>query len=460
MGSNRRETRGQSRRTFLKTSTAAAVSAAAAPIVAENVRGANERIRIGLVGLGGRMHSHVAALAELAEPMNIEIAAICDCDQQKLAEAEKHYPQLAGKKLLRYSEQRKLFEDKSIHAVSFSTQDHWHALQTIWACQAGKDVYIEKPPSHNIWEGRKMVEAVRKYGRIVQVGTQCRSSPNIIEGIRKLREGIIGDVYMARGMTYKIRGHLGKHKPTQPPPGLDWDAWVGPAEMVEYSPFMHRRWYWISNFASGDTANQTVHDIDIIRWGLGLETAPTKVQSMGGRFPPAADDDADTPNTQTFSCQWEGKDLLVTFEIRHWYTPSEAGFRDQYPFVDHSNVVGVIFFGTKGYMIIPDYSSYRTFFGPKCEPGPYAHTPGEPMMDKEHFANWIQAMRSRKPEDLTADILTGHLSCSICHLAKIAYKLGRTIQFDPKTEQFPGDEEANRLLKRKYRPPYIVPEQV
>jgi len=444
----------------LKTSTAAAVSAAAAPIVAENVRGANERIRIGLVGLGGRMHSHVAALAELAEPMNIEIAAICDCDQQKLAEAEKHYPQLAGKKLLRYSEQRKLFEDKSIHAVSFSTQDHWHALQTIWACQAGKDVYIEKPPSHNIWEGRKMVEAVRKYGRIVQVGTQCRSSPNIIEGIRKLREGIIGDVYMARGMTYKIRGHLGKHKPTQPPPGLDWDAWVGPAEMVEYSPFMHRRWYWISNFASGDTANQTVHDIDIIRWGLGLETAPTKVQSMGGRFPPAADDDADTPNTQTFSCQWEGKDLLVTFEIRHWYTPSEAGFRDQYPFVDHSNVVGVIFFGTKGYMIIPDYSSYRTFFGPKCEPGPYAHTPGEPMMDKEHFANWIQAMRSRKPEDLTADILTGHLSCSICHLAKIAYKLGRTIQFDPKTEQFPGDEEANRLLKRKYRPPYIVPEQV
>ena len=460
MGSNRRETRGQSRRTFLKTSSVAAVSALAAPSVAESVRGANERIRIGLVGLGGRMHSHVAALAELAEPMNIEISAICDCDQQKLAEAEKHYPQLAGKKLLRYTDQRKLFEDKTIDAVSFSTQDHWHALQTIWACQAGKDVYIEKPPSHNIWEGRKMVEAARKYGRIVQVGTQCRSSPNIIEGIRKLREGIIGDVYMARGMTYKIRGHLGKHKPTPPPPGLDWDAWVGPAEMVEYSPFMHRRWYWISNFASGDTANQTVHDIDIIRWGLGLDTAPTKVQSMGGRFPPAADDDADTPNTQTFSCQWEGKDLLVTFEIRHWYTPSEAGFRDQYPFVDHSSVVGVIFFGTKGYMIIPDYSSYRTFFGPKGEPGPYAHTPGEPMMDKEHFANWIQAMRSRKPEDLTADILTGHISCTICHLAKIAYKLGRTIQFDPKTEQFPGDEEANRLLKRPYRPPYVVPEQV
>jgi predicted dehydrogenase len=460
MRSNHPKPRGQSRRSFLKTSTAAAVSPVAAPLVAQNIQGANERIRIGLVGLGGRMRSHVAALAELAEPMNIEIAAICDCDQQRLAEAEKHYPPLAGKKLLRFTDQRKLFEDKSIHAVSFATQDHWHALQTIWACQAGKDVYIEKPPSHNIWEGRTMVEAARKYGRIVQVGTQCRSSPHIIEGIRKLREGIIGDVYMARGMSYKIRGHLGKHKPTPVPPGLDWDAWVGPAEMVEYSPFMHRRWYWISNFASGDTANQTVHQIDIIRWGLGLETAPTKVQSMGGRFPPAADDDADTPNTQTFSCQWEGQNVLVTFEIRHWYTPNEAGFRDQYPFVDHHNVVGVIFFGTKGYMIIPDYSSYRTFFGPKCEPGPFAHTPGEPMMDKEHFANWIQAIRSRKPEDLTADILTGHISCTICHLAKIAYQLGRTVRFDPKTEQFPGDEEANRLLRRKYRPPYVVPEQV
>ncbi len=460
MSTHHRNTPGQNRRSFLKTSTATAVSTIAVPVVAENIRGANERIRIGLVGLGNRMRSHVAALAELAEPMNIEIAAICDCDQQRLAEAEKHYPQLAGKKLLRYTEQKKLFDDKSIHAVSFSTQDHWHALQTIWACQAGKDVYIEKPPSHNIWEGRKMVEAARKYGRIVQVGTQCRSSPNIIEGIRKLREGIIGEVYMARGMTYKIRGHLGKHKPTPVPPGLDWDAWVGPAEMVEYSAFMHRRWYWISNFASGDTANQTVHQIDIIRWGLGLETAPTKVQSMGGRFPPAADDDADTPNTQTFSCQWEGQNVLVTFEIRHWYTPSEAGFRDQYPFVDHSNVVGAIFFGTKGYMIFPDYSSYRTFLGPKGEPGPFAHTPGEPMMDKEHFANWIQAMRSRKPEDLTADILTGHLSCTICHLAKIAYQLGRTVQFDPKTEQFPGDPEANALLKRKYRPPYVVPEEV
>ena len=449
------------RRKFLKTSALAATSLAAAPAIAQNAvtRSPNDRIRVGLVGLGDRMNSHIGNLAALAD-QNVEIVAICDCDQEKLNSAEVRYRGLAGKKLVRYTEQKKLFDDKSIDAVTFSTQDHWHALQTIWACQAGKDVYVEKPPSHNIWEGRKMVEAARKYGRMVQVGTQCRSSPNIIEGIQKLKEGIIGDVYMARGMTYKHRGHLGKHNPRPVPPGLDWNAWVGPAKMVEYSSFMHRRWYWISNFASGDVANQTVHDIDIIRWGLGLDAHPSKVQSMGGRYVPAVDDDADTPNTQTFSCQWEGRKVLVTFEIRHWHTPSEAGFRDQYPFVDHTNVVGVIFFGSEGYMIIPDYSCYRTFLGPKCEPGPFAHVPGEPFPDGEHFVNWVKAMRSRKHKDLSADVETGHLSCSICHLAKIACKLGRTVHFDPKTERFVGDGEADAMLKREYRESYEVPEQV
>jgi predicted dehydrogenase len=456
------------RRQFLKTSAvAAAASLVAAPAIAEGPKSPNDRVRVGLVGLGGRMHSHVAALADMANE-NVEIVAICDCDQSKLDGAEKSYPGLAGKKLTRYTEQKKLFDDKSVDAISFSTQDHWHALQTIMACQAGKDVYVEKPPTHNIWEGRKMVEAARKYNRMVQIGTQNRSSPNVMEGIRKLKEGIIGDVYMARGMTYKLRGHLGKHRPRPVPAGLDWDAWVGPAKMVEYSNFMHRRWYWNSNFASGDVANQTVHDIDIIRWGLGIDTHPTKVQSMGGRFVPATDDDADTPNTQTFSCQWAGRDVLVTFEIRHWYTPSEAGFRDQYPFVDHSGVVGVIFFGSKGYMIIPDYSSYRTFFGPKCEPGPFAYMPHDPkqlyaggiMMDKEHFQNWVKAIRSRNYKDLTADVEQGHLSCSICHMAKIACKLGRTVNLDPKTERFVGDDEANAMIKREYRKPYVVPEQV
>jgi predicted dehydrogenase len=465
-----------SRREFLKSSAAAAgASLWAVPAIARSAQSANDRIRIGLVGMGGRMYHHVAALNELIPQANVEIAAICDCDQNRLDGAMKGYSGLAGKKPAVYTDQRKLLDDKSIDAVSFATQDHWHALQTIWACQAGKDVYVEKPATHDIWEGRKMIEAARKYQRMVQVGTQNRSSPNVMEGIRKLKEGIIGKLYMARGISYKLRGNLGKHRPRPVPAGLDWDAWVGPAKWVEYSRFQHHRWYWISNFASGDMANQTCHDIDIIRWGLDLDTHPNIVMSLGGRYVPAEDDDADTPNCQSLVCQWEGRNVQVSFEVRHWYTNSEAGMRDTYPFVAPNDVVGVIFFGSEGYMIIPDYSSYYVFLGPSLGPnrepfqpgkspspslGPHAAAEGHPMVDTPHFQNWIAACRSRKHEDLNADVEQGHLSTAMCHLAKISNQLKRSVHFDPKTERFVNDEEANKLLKREYRPPYVVPEQV
>ena len=284
------------RRSFLKSSAAVGMAAFAAPAVAMNVRGANERIRVGLVGLGARMQEHIGSLTVLAQSENVEIAAICDCDQSRLDSTLKACPDLAGLKLKVYRDQRKLLDDRDIDAVSFATQDHWHALQTIWACQAGKDVYVEKPPTWCIWEGQQMVKAARKYGRIVQVGTQNRSNPNVREGMQQLKDGLIGDLYMARGMTYKIRGNLGKHTPGPVPAGLDWDAWVGPARMVDYSEFQHRRWYWLSNFGSGDIANQTVHDIDKIRWGLGLDDYPITVMSMGDRFRPAR---TMTPTRQT-----------------------------------------------------------------------------------------------------------------------------------------------------------------
>ena len=461
------------RRTFLKSSATAGIAAFAAPAVAMHVRGANERIRVGMVGLGGRMRSHIGSLTVLSKAENVEIAAICDCDQAKLDSAVKAYPDLEGLKLKTYSQQRKLFDDKDIDAVSFSTQDHWHALQTIWACQAGKDVYVEKPPTWCIWEGRQMVKAARKYGRMVQIGTQNRSTPNIREGMQQLKDGLIGDLYMARGMTYKMRGNLGKHSPRPVPAGLDWDAWVGPAKMVEYSNFQHHRWYWNSNFASGDVANQTVHDIDKIRWGLGLDDHPITVMSLGDRFAPGEDDDADTPNTQAFMCKWADRKVLVTFEIRHWYTNSEAEMRDKYPFVAENQCVGEIFFGTKGYMIFPDYSSYYSFLGPKNEPGPFK-TAGQvrdalsssQLTDwrsesAPHFKNWIDAIRSRKHEDLNADVEQGHLSTTVCHLAKISCKLGRSVHFDPKTERFVNDPEADRYLRRDvYRAPYVIPEEV
>jgi predicted dehydrogenase len=462
------------RRDFMKSSATVAAGTAtfALPTVMLGGRGANERIRVGMVGLGGRMHSHIGSLAAMAQSDNVEIAAICDCDQSKLDGAIQSYPGLAGLKLKTYTEQRRLFDDKSIDAVSFATQDHWHALQTIWACQAGKDVYVEKPPTWCIWEGRKMVDAARKYQRMVQIGTQNRSSPNVREGMQKLHEGLIGEIYMARGIAYKIRGNLGKHHPRPVPPGLDWDAWVGPAQMVEYSSFHHHRWLWISNFASGDVANQTVHDIDKIRWGLALNAHPVTVMSLGDRFTPGEDDDADTPNTQAFLCKWAGHKALVTFEFRHWYTNSEAGMRDKYPFMEKNSCVGEIFFGSKGYMIFPDYSSYYTFLGPNNEPGPlktegpndaakgYAGTFWK-VESVPHFRNWLQAIRSRRHEDLNADVEQGHLSMAVCHLAKISCKLGRSMHFNPQTERFVNDPEADKFLKRpEYRKPYVIPEVV
>ena len=456
--------RDSNRREFLKSSAVlAGASVMAAPAIAQSANSPNERVRVGLVGLGGRMRSHIGSLVGMAETDNVEIAAICDCDQSKLDSATKAYPDLAGLNLTTYTDQRKLFDDKSIDAVSFSTQDHWHALQTIWACQAHKDVYVEKPPTWCIWEGRKMVEAARKYNCMVQIGTQNRSSPNVREGMQKLKEGVIGKLYMARGMTYKMRDNLGKHNPQPPPQGLDWDAWVGPAKMVQYSSFNHRRWYWIENFASGDVANQTVHDIDKIRWGLGLDTHPVTVMSLGDRYVPGEDDDADTPNTQAFLCKWEGHKVLVTFEFRHWYTNSEADMRDQYPFVAENQCVGEIFFGSEGYMIFPDYSSYHTFLGPKNEPGPFKTAGAGIDWHNEsipHFRNWVSAIRSRKHEDLNADVEQGHLSTAVCHLAKISAKLGRSVHFDPQTERFVNDPEADKLLKREYREPYVVPNEV
>ena len=453
------------RRKFLASSAAASTLAAtvASPAIARSAQSANDRVRVAMVGLGGRMQSHIGSLAAMAKTDNVEIAAICDCEQDKLDAAEKNYPGLAGLKLKKYTDQHKLFDDRSIDAVSFATQDHWHALQTIWACQAGKHVYVEKPPTWCIWEGRQMVKAARKYKCMVQIGTQNRSSPNVVEGMRKLHEGAIGKLYMARGMTYKMRGNLGKHNPRPAPKGMNWDAWVGPAKMVEYSSFNHHRWYWIENFASGDVANQSVHDMDKIRWGLKLQTHPITVMSMGDRFAPGEDDDADTPNTQSFMCKWADHKVLVTFEFRHWYTNAEANMRDKYPFVAPGQCVGEIFFGSEGYMIFPDYSSYYTFMGPNNEPGPFKTAgPGIDWRNESvpHFRNWINAIRSRRHEDLNADVEQGHLSCTVCHLAKISCKLGRSVHFDPTTERFVNDPAADKFLKREYRKPYVIPDEV
>jgi len=446
------------RRKFMKTSAALAGAAAfAVPAIASGPASPAGRVRVGVVGLGGRGRvSHCGALLDLAKE-NVEIAALCDCDENRLGPALAEVAKRSGKRPAAFGFIKKLLDDKSIDAVALATPNHWHALETIWACQAGKDVYVEKPASHNIFEGRKMVEAARRYGRIVQHGTQCRSSPKIREGIEKLKQGVIGRVYMARGIAFKLRAG-GRNEIGPVPKGMNWDLWLGPAPEAPYNRLAVYRWRFLKDYGNGEIGDQGVHQLDIIRWGLGVNVHPERAQSMGGHF--VHKDDEDTPGNQLFACRYDGRDLLVQFETRNWLTNSEAGMGIEYPFVDHQNVVGVIFFGTEGYMTIPDYSSYYVFLGPKRTPGPSASVPGNPMMDTDHFANWIAAVRSRKPGDLYAEIEEGHLSSTLCHLANIAYRTGHTLTFDPKSERFPGDDEANKLLTRPYRKPYVVPASV
>ena len=445
------------RRNFLKSSAALAAGVstigAAALVRAE----ANNRIRVAVVGLGGRGQSHVQALHALAAE-NVELAALCDCDETSLTRSAAAYEKLSGKKVAVVNDLRKLLDDKSIDAVSFATPNHWHSLGVIWACQAGKDAYVEKPGSHNVFEGRRMVEAARKYQRIVQHGTQCRSSPNIREGVQKLREGAIGRVYLARAVIFKVRNAIGRLTAEPVPAGLNWDAWLGPAPEQAYCPTRRRGWHYLWDFGNGQLGNQGVHQMDLIRWGLDLRTHPTRIQSLGGRY--THDDDQQTPDTQICAYEFEGRDLLVEVEVRNWYTNTEAGMGEQFPFVDHQSVVGVIFVGREGYMLFPDYSSYYTFLGRDRRPGPVKSVAGEPMMDTDHFRNWIQAVRSRDERDLAADIEEGHLSSALCHLANVAQRTGRTVSFDPQTERFANDEEANRLLTRPSRPPYVVPDRV
>jgi predicted dehydrogenase len=450
--------KNKSRRQFLKTSAAVAVSAVAAPAIAQDSRSPNGQVRVALLGLGGRMASHVAALAEMA-PENVKIVAICDCDQKKLAQASKLYPQLENLKLTVYDDMHKLLDDKSVDAITNGLGDRWHALSTIWACQAGKDVYVEKPGSHNLFEGRQTVAAARKYNRMVQHGTQNRSSPNIREGIQKLHEGNIGDLYMGRGLDYKLRGNLGTVKPSAVPEGLDWDKWLGPKPLRPYSQFWHRRWYWNLELANGCFANQAVHELDILRWGLGLDEHPVFVNATGGKF--VHEDDRTCPTHVAISYQFEGNKPMVTYEHRSWYTNSEAGFRDPYPFVQPNFPVGTIFFGTKGYQIFPDYSSYHSFLGPNGQPGPSKTEEGHPMADLPHFQNWVKAIRGRDHSLLNADIEEGHKSMVLCLLARTSWQVGRPIRFDPTTEQVLGDDEANRMLNEpEYREPYVVPKEV
>ena len=407
----------------------------------------NDTVRVAVVGCGGRGSSHMGAWTSMP---NVELAALVDVDD---SHSERYNGQLQRKNLPpvpTFRDIRKVLDDKSIDAVSIATPNHWHTLQTIWACQAGKDVYVEKPCSHNIFESRQIVAAARKYNRMVIMGSQSRSSPALQEAVQKMKAGEFGEIYMARGLCFKSRNTIGKTPVEKVPLGVDYDMWCGPAPLRPFTKNrFHYNWHWFWDTGNGDLGNQGIHEVDIARWGLGV-THPTKVSSIGGKF--MFDDDQETPNTLNTAFEFDvaGKKKMMEFEVRHWHSNHEAGIGGERA----GNTIGNTFYGADGYLIIDGYNKYTSFMGPQGKPGPTRNE------RDTHFENFIAGVRSRKREELNAEIEEGAMSCVLVHLANMSYRLGRTLHWDEKTWTVKGDAEANTMLTREYRAPYVVPAKV
>lgn len=448
-----------SRRTFLRTAATGAILAAVSPvalakdpvkkpvIIPSGAKGANDRIRVAVLGVNGRGKNHIEEIMGLAEKANVEVAVLCDPDmdvlQVRAGEFEKKY----GKKVMIEQDFRKTYDDQTIDAVSLATPNHWHALQTIWACQAGKDVYVEKPATHNIYEGKKMIEAAYKYNRIVQHGVQLRSSVAIREAMQHLQDGLLGRVYMSRGLVYRWRPDIGNKGISQTPPGLNYDLWCGPAPMRPFTRnLVHYNWHWHWNYGNGDVGNQGIHETDLCMWGLGLDHLPERITSMGGKF--LWDDCKEVPEIQSSIYHYPKEKKIIQFEVRNWCTNEEDGAG-----------VGNIFYGEKGYMVVKGYGTYETYMGEKREKGPSRTEKGELTL---HFQNWFDAIRARDMSIQNGPVQTGHLASSLAHLGNISYRLGRQLEFDSVAERFigEGENEANSMLTRDYRAPYLLPEIV
>lgn len=439
------------------------------------VLGANNRVRIAICGLHGRGGDHLKNFSKIE---NVEIAALCDVDESVLRQRSAQMEKMGLAKPSTFTDVRKLLEDKSIDAISIATPNHWHSLMAIWACQAGKDVYVEKPCSHNLWEGRQLVKAAQRYKRIVQHGTQIRSATAAREMVQKMKDSYLGEVYMARGLCFKWRDTIG-HAPEQAvPAGVDYDLWMGPAPVRPFSMNrFHYNWHFNWTYGNGDIGNQGVHQMDVARWGMGL-TFPNKVSAMGGHF--MFDDDQQTPNDLNCSFQFdlpEGKRKVINFEVRHWITNHEAeigtvalgspepkrstGQPKLGPLAGGHNTVGNIFYGSKGYLSTgdEDATTFVSWLGRDQEEQPAI----KGGVENDHFKNFIECVMSRNAAGLNAPIEEGHISCALIHLANASYRLGRTLNFDPETQQVIGDDEANHLLRdgdRGYRSPFTIPEDV
>jgi len=447
------------RRQFLRTT---ATTAAAVALWRPNLvwAGANNRVRIAVIGIHGMGQNHIKEFAALPD---VEVAALCDVDENLFGEViKKHFTSRHRREPKTYTDLRRLYEDKDIDAVSIVTPNHWHALAAIWAIQAGKHVTVEKPCCHNLYEGQKLVEAAKKYKVIVQDGAEQRSNPCAQTMAKFLHEGGLGEVYMAKGMCYKWRPTIRHYEDEPVPSGVHYDLWLGPAPQRPFNRNrFHYNWHWNWDYGNGDMGNQGVHEMDIARWGLGVKL-PTKITAMGGHF--LFNDDQQTPNVLMAMFEFPNPDgaadkkKILQFEVRGWCTNRE-GFTEgvtenanTYMTSDRNNI-GNLFYGAKGYMT-KNVNEWRTFLGENREPGPTGKGLGN------HYAAFVNAIREGDPATFNTSIEEGFYSCALVHLGNIAYRLGRSLEFDPQTMRFPRDEEANAMLTRPYRAPFIVPDNV
>jgi predicted dehydrogenase len=478
----------QQRRDFLKTTAAITATMALPASAYSNIRGANEAIRLAVIGTKSRGQDHINGLES-------HVVALCDCDSRWLNVRAREFERKTNKKLETYTDFRKVCENKDIDAVSVATPNHTHSIIAITAAQNEKDVYCEKPVSHNVWEGRQLVNAARKYNRIIQCGTQSRSSPSLMEAVEFVRSGKLGKIKYAIGTCFKPRQSIGKlDKPLQIAKDLDYELWCGPAEKKElYRPSLHYDWHWDFNTGNGDMGNQGIHQMDIARWFLGESTISPKVLSIGGRL--GYDDAGNTPNTQTVIHLYENAPLI--FETRG--LPKSKEFQNDQWGRSMDNYrgsrIGVIVQCENGHIVIPSYSDATAF-----------NNDGSVIQKwgggGNHYANFIAAVGSRKPEDLNAEILEGHLSSALCHTGGMSHQLGERatanecreaagmnelfaesfdrmnkhlqangintdqsvltlgamLEFETKTETAKGNDRAQQMLTREYREPFVVPD--
>jgi len=475
------------RRKFLKTTAAASAAFSTFTIAGTKasgrVIGANDTIRLGVAGIHSRGSFHIN---EFAKQNNVDVTYLIDPDSQLFNARSQQVKAKGGNDPKCVQDIRDALDDNNLDAVSVATCNHWHSLITVWACQAGKDVYVEKPISHNVFEGRKCVEAAERYDRVVQHGTQQRSSQRGANEIAALQSGKYGKLLVSKGYCCKPRWSIDTKPFKTPPAELDFNLWLGPAPDQPYHEnLVHYEWHWFWDMGCGDIGNQGVHEMDVARWAIKGATLPKSVWSLGGRF--GYEDQGETPNTQLSVFDY-GEELLV-FETR-----GLVGKHDKAP-----RNVSNEFYTTEGMI-------KEGKFTPKNGSAAVRISGGEPrkVTPGGAFGAFIAAVRSRKPEDNNCDAEVAHYSSALCHLGNISYKLGesakfngksrslgdnkqvvaafdnirenlevvgvnldettyqlgRTLEFDAKSEKFIGDDQANQLLTRPYRAPFVVPAAV